>query len=195
MLRFVVLSVVVLASHVSAGEAQLANSRRGVWLGLGAGTAGGKATCSVCDATRGMGPAGQIRLGGTVSRSVLASVEATGWRKKGVPVDRSLAMISAVGTLYPVRELGLHLKAGLGGYSYVEEDAVTKLTSQGLALQVGVGYDVAITPRVGLAPFATLITSGSGNPARLDKASGFKQPLFSDLSLVLFQVGLALTLY
>jgi hypothetical protein len=179
----------------TSAAAQQSAYRKGFWLAFGAGPGYGKGTCGVCVTTRETGPAGQVRVGGTISEHLSASVEGTGWRGDGAVTLRQLAMVSAVGTWYPLPRLGLHGKAGLGGYWYQEEDAVTQLTSQGMALQVGVGYDIPLTPAVAVTPFATLVRSGFGNPSRLDKASGFKQPLFSDLTVSFYQVGLGITLY
>lgn len=194
MLRSILVSCAVLAAAPSAADAQRPNHRRGLWVGLGAGAGSAKATCSVC-LDRETGVAAQARVGGTISRSVLAGAEGSGWLKSGAQVDRAFLMLAAVGTFYPSREHGLHLKAGLGQYWYVEEDRQTELSSQGLAVQLGAGYDIRVTPGVSLSPFATLIRSGFGNPTRLDKASGFKQPLFSDMTVQFFQLGLAATLH
>lgn len=182
-----------LAAVVGPVEAQDSDRRRGLWLGLGLGQAWADATCSICFAQE-TGLAAHARAGGTISPRLLVGVEGTGWLKSG-QTDRSFLMAAALGTLYPVPDLGFHLKGGVGQYWYVEEDSAIELSTQGLAVELGAGFDIRITPGLSLAPFATMVRSGFGNPTRRDKASGFKQPLFSDLTLKFYQFGLAVTLH
>lgn len=193
-MRVVVVCSVILATVPAAGEAQRRDVRSGLWLGLGAGYGSTKATCSICgDGQTGL--AGQARAGGTLSRSVLVGVEASAWRQRTAPQERRLFMVAAVATYYPARRLGLHGKAGLGQYFYAEEDATTELTTQGLAIQFGAGFDVPVTRGFSITPFVSLIESGFGNPTREDKASGFRTPLLSDMTVRFLQVGLAATLH
>jgi hypothetical protein len=194
MVRVLLVGLSLLATATSAA-AQQSGYRRGFWLGLGGGPGYGRGVCGVCLTTQDAGLAGEIRVGGTISKHLLAGVEGTGWRHNGATTERWLAMASAVATWFPLPDLGLHAKAGVGGYWYEEEDAVTRLASQGMALQLGIGYDIPLTRVVGLTPFASVVKSGFGNPSRLDKATGFKQPLFSDLTVKFVHLGLAITLH
>lgn len=193
-LRPALVAIALLAAVVTAAEAQLADERRGLWVGAGAGFGSAEGTCSIC-LGREAGPAGLVRVGGTLSGAILAGLEGTGWRRSEGSLDRSFIMVAAVGAYYPIRNLGLHVKGGLGQYWYFEEDAATELSTQGLALEVGVGFDVRIAAGVSLSPFGSLMTSGFGNPTRLDKASGIRLPLLSDMTVEFFSFGLAVTLH
>ncbi len=194
MLRSALATLALLTAVAAAATAQQSDRRKGLWLGLGLGQAWGESTCSICLGQE-SGPALDAGLGGTMSQRLLAGVEATGWVRRTSQADRSFLLVTAVGTFYPAPGQGLHLKAGIGGYWYVEQDALYELTTQGLAVQLGAGYDIPITPGLSLSPFATWATSGFGNPTRLDKASGFKLPLLSDMTVRFFHFGLGVTIH
>lgn len=194
MLQPVLVSIALLAAGAAVADAQLLHGRRGLWVGLGLGMGSARADCSICTG-RATGPAAHAGAGGTISQRILVGVRGTGWFENGAENDRSLVMLAALGTLYPWPDRGFHLEAGIGGYWYVEEDSANELSTQGLALQVGAGFDLPITRGVSLSPFATLIASGFGNPTRLDKSTGARLPLLSDMTLQSFQVGIAATLH
>lgn len=174
--------------------AQPSDRRQGLWGGVAVAQAWSKATCSVCLAQE-SGPAARASLGGTMSSRLLAGVEATAWLKGNSQTERSLFMATAVGTYYPMPAQGLHLKAGVGGYWYVEEDAAAEVSTQGLAFQVGAGYDLPISPSLSLSPFATWTSSGFSNPTRLDKVTRFRLPLVSDMKVRFFEIGLGVTIH
>ncbi len=96
-----------------------------------------------------------------------------------------------MGTLYPWRAYGFHLKAGVGLYWYLEETAEAEVSTNGLALQASVGFDIKATGAVSLSPFASLVASGFGNPTRMDKASGQRLPLLSEMTVRFLQLGVA----
>ena len=194
-MRMRLLAILALLTFaVPTAGAQQGERRSGLWLGVGGGAAWGEATCSVCSGQQ-SGPALHVTLGGTMSPALLPAVEVTGWVKQGSQVDRSFYVVTALATVYPSAELGLYLKAGLGGYTYAQEDAASELTSQGAAVQLGAGYDIPVAAAFPLSPFVAWATSGSGNPKRLDKASGLKLPLISDMKVQFFQVGLGVTIH
>jgi hypothetical protein len=180
-------------SGIASAHGQNPPLRRGLWFGAGLGLAQVTATCSVCfpGVTR---PTGHLKVGGTLSRRILVGVEGTGWRYDG-PTDRRFLLAAGTVTFYPVEAVGLHLKGAIGQSWYTEEDAAVELSTQGLALGLGLGYDIRVAPGVSLTPFGGLASSGFTNPSRTDKATGFRQPLFSDLTLKAYQVGLTVTIH
>lgn len=194
MLRSVLVSIALLAAAAAVSHAQRLHDRRGLWVGLGLGVGSARATCSVCG-TRETGAAMHARLGGTISQKFLVGVEGNGWLQNGATSDRSLLILAALGILYPSSNYRLHLEAGIGGYRYVEADTATELSTQGLALQVGAGFDLRITRGLSLAPSVTLIASGFGNPTRRDKATGARLPLLSDMTVQYIQLGVVATLH
>ncbi|MGH7530346.1 MAG: hypothetical protein ACREMN_08200 [Gemmatimonadales bacterium] len=194
MLRSALVGLVLSAGATAVASAQRLEERTGLWAGIGLGFGSVRGTCSVC-AGRAAGPTALVRFGGTLSRHLRVGVQGTGWLRPQAARERSLLMLSAVGTFYPWPAGGLYLAGGIGGYRYVEEDTESRLSTQGLALQVGAGFDVRITRAVSVAPFATLVVSGSGNPTRLDKSNGFELPLLSDMTVQYVQLGIAATLH
>lgn len=190
-----VIMVGLLSGLAPAAEGQHARERRGVWVGLGFGAGSAEATCSVCDPPRRSGPVAHARLGGTVSGHTLLGVEGTGWLTNGGAIDRALMMVTGIAVVYPWRGRGLHLQGGLGYYQYVEASDSIELSTQGLAVQVGAGFDVPLASGFSLSPFAALVASGFGNPTRRVKATGQMLPLLSDMTISFLRVGLAATLH
>ena len=195
MRRSFLTTLVLSATAASSAGAQQGDDRHGLWLSVGAGGVWVQSACSICAGDQATGLGGQLRVGGTLSPRFLAGLEGTGWVKRGGQVERSMLMVAALGTYYPLPQYGLHLKGGIGQYWYVEEDVATELTTQGLAVELGAGYDLRITRGVSLSPFLAWVRSGFGNPTRRDKASGFTLPLLSDMTVRSYQLGVVITLH
>lgn len=194
MLRSVLVGLVLSTGAAAVADAQHPHQRGGLWGGVGLGIGSAKATCSVC-AGRAVGATAHVRAGGTISQTLLVGLQGTGWLEHQAATERSFLMLSAVGTFYLWPARGLYLATGIGGYRYVEADTASELSTQGLALHLGAGFELRITRGVSFSPFAALVLSGSGNPTRLDKSNGLRLPLLSDMTVRFFQLGVAGTLH
>jgi len=156
--------VVALAAHPSAASGQ--TPYEGMWLGLGAGAGSALVTCAVCIEDRQGGPSGYLRLGGTISPSVLVGGEGTIWVKTGEDLDRLMGALNGVVLLYPRPESGFHVKGGLGVLRYQitdpdDADDTARVTSIGV--QLGVGYDLPVSSGYSITPFLNFVASSYGS--------------------------------
>jgi hypothetical protein len=129
---------------------------RGYWGNLGLG--GGVRIASSDGSTEATGGgAAQLRMGGKLSDYMLlgAEVSGWGWEEDGIFVLRG--NWTATGVFFPSADLGLLIKAGVGGATAraVETQTVgtgRSITKLGVGATVGVGYDIAFGPTISLTP-------------------------------------------
>jgi hypothetical protein len=184
-----VLVASLLFSSVSAATAQRVAERHGIWFGAGLGMGSARLSCSVCRAGRDGGTSGYLRLGATVTRQLLIGGEAIAWYRTQGSVDYLLGSLQAVVYLYPMRNSGFYIKTGFGMAQYSAKDDNDKVSSQALAGQVGIGYEVAVGRRMSIVPYANFLgTSGADV-----KINNTVSSLSANTSLI--QVGLGLTLH
>jgi hypothetical protein len=184
-----VLVATLLLSSASAAMAQRVAERHGIWFGGGLGMGSARLSCSVCRAGRDGGASGYLRLGATVTRQILIGGEATAWYHTQGSVDYLLGSLQAVVYLYPMRNSGFYIKTGFGMAQYSAKDNDDKVSSQALAGQVGVGYELAVGRRMSIVPYANFLgTSGADV-----KINNTVSSLSANTSLI--QVGLGLTLH
>lgn len=137
--------------------------RKGFWAAVGLGVGG-----ESFDANDGLGwsddKAGGIaylKLGGTVSRSLLLGAEAQLWASDyvGQGYQRSLGSLMGVAQWYPAPAAGFWLRGGLG---WARDDLrygngpVTQRRN-GTALALGMGYDIPVARSVSVTPTLDLL--------------------------------------
>jgi hypothetical protein len=156
--------------------------------GLGGGSA--RVSCAVCRHARDLGPAGNVRFGGTLRPGVLIGGEVQAWTHQNANDVRSL-MGSALAAiqLYPRQGSGLFLRAGVGYIRYTardaDEDGPAAANLPGLL--VGAGFDLPIGPGLSLTNSLTLLASGQGS-LRRDRSS-----IIDDVSVSMLQLGVGVT--
>ncbi len=180
-------SVACLAVTPLAG--QRVADHKGVWFGGGLGMGSARLSCSICRAGRDGGAAGYLRVGATVTRQVLVGAETLLWYHSDGPVDYLLGSVQAVVLLYPMKDNGFYLKTGLGLAQYSAKDSDDKASTQALAAQVGVGYEVLVGKGMSIVPFANFMGTTGADLRFNDTVSG----LSANTSL--FQLGVGLTLH
>lgn len=136
--------------------------REGFWFAAGVG--GGAESF---DARDGLGWSdgkgggmGYLKLGGTVSPSLLLGGEVQVWGTTyytSPQYDRALGSLLGIAQVYPAPETGFWLKGGLGmAFSnYHSYDAFGTITNQdqtGRAWSLGIGFDAPIGRRVSITP-------------------------------------------
>lgn len=166
MRSWTLLAAVTLALACQPGSVSAQSPYEGMWLGLGAGAGSSLVTCAVCIEDREGGPSGYLRIGGTVAPSVLVGGEGTLWVQTGDEQDRLLGSLNGVVLLYPQPGRGFHVKGGLGVLRYQitdgdDEDDTARVTS--LNVQLGVGYDVPVSPGYSITPFLNVVASSYGS--------------------------------
>jgi len=135
--------------------------RQGFWLAFGLG--GGAESF---DANDGLGwsddkggATGYLKLGGTVSQSLLLGAEANVWasRYRGQGYDRTLSSLMFIAQWYPAPRSDFWLRGGLG-WAHDELDLYPNTSGNvvtgrnGTALAVGLGYDFRVSRNVSITP-------------------------------------------
>jgi hypothetical protein len=160
------------ASVFPQGSATDFHEREGFWIAFGFGPSYQSIACDECVTTGSNDPWGAggggslwLSLGGAMSPSVLlgGGFNATdiGVFAGGDESERSSALTALLFLVryYPRPASGLHLKGGLGFGRVVLSDVDREvLSSDGFALQAGVGHDFRFGGRFGLTPFLDLGT-------------------------------------
>jgi hypothetical protein len=190
-MRAVILIATLLACGTNSAQAQSIrrpHARQGFWIGFGLGGGSAELDCSSCSNHRFAGLSGYVRLGGTLSRSVLLGVESDGWVHSSGGVDEKIGFGSFVVLWYPSPTGALYLKFGLGGMTY-RDDGVDVLTATAPSATVGLGYEVRVGRNLSLVPSVNGLVSSETQPHfdGVPIASG------DDFSLNLFQFGLGVT--
>lgn len=179
----------LLLLSTSGLSAQRVANHRGVWIGGGLGLGSARLSCTVCRAGRDGGTSGYLRVGATVTPQLLIGGEALAWYHSQGNLSFLLGSIQAVVLLYPMPKSGLYIKTGFGLAQYSAKDPTDKISSQALAGQVGVGYEVAIGRTLSIVPYANFLGTTGADVRFNDTVSG----LGAKTSLM--QVGVGVTLH
>jgi hypothetical protein len=160
--------------------------RQGLWVGAGVGPAFSQIDCSRCgplfegDAwAGGTGYGGFLALGGTVGPNLLIGGElntylrsstSRAWdslfvRESSLEREAILGTVALVAQFYPVSGGPAFLKGGVGfGHYGLGTRSQLPLgevqwshDSSGWALQAGLGYDLLLSARVAMVPFANVV--------------------------------------
>jgi hypothetical protein len=168
--RGVLLSGVIAVSALTSSlSAQMATrkgpagpDRSGFFIsgGLGAGSAG--MSCDGCTVDRSTGLSGYFRVGGTLNPHVRLGFESNGWVHSEQGVDENVGFYSGVGYFYPSLSNNLWLKAGAGVAHSKADDGVDELTTTGLGLSTGIGYDWSPNGKFAIVPYVNYLHQVSG---------------------------------
>lgn len=162
--------VLLLASAVPAQlsaqqDGSRPQTRRGFWIGLGAGY--GSLGCEDCSDRSGS-VSGYFKLGGTLNQRVLIGGEVNGWTKKESGITFSYTHVSGVVYFYPSARGGFHLKGG-AGLASIDIDAGPFGTGNetGAGVILGAGYDARVGRNFSLTPYINFMggtfDNGSAN--------------------------------
>ena len=171
-LVFGVVCAAMLSLLPSAGAAQNPQTREGFFIGFGFGY--GTLGCEGCG-DRESSVAGHLKLGGTVSPTLLVGAESSGWSKEIDGVRITHANLSAIIQFYPSAASGFFLKGGLG-FSTLEFSASSggvsgSVSDEGLGLTAGLGYDIRLGTNFSLSPYLSFawgdFEGGSANHGQL----------------------------
>lgn len=142
------------------------NARSGLWFsgGLAAGAESFDANDGLGWSDDQWGGVASLRLGGTVSRSLLLGAELSGW-KHGYgngDYDRVLGSLLFIAQWYPERKGAFFFKGGAGLaedrlYLNYQPSVPTTTRQTGFAMGLGLGYDFRVGRMVSLTPTLDLI--------------------------------------
>lgn len=144
--------------------------REGFWLSAGIGVGG-----ESFDARDGLGwsdnvsgGVGYLKLGGTVSPSLLLGVELQGWGANfyesgfsGVSYERALGSLMGIAQFYPAERSDFWLRGGLGLAVDQLRDysggAAYETSRYGTAVAIGLGYDIPVARKISITPSLDLV--------------------------------------
>jgi hypothetical protein len=174
-IRYVILSLGVLALAVPASVDAQSQARDGFWFsaGLGYGSLG----CENCDGREG-GLSGGLSLGTTVSSKLLIGVGTTAWTKEEEGARLTAGTLTAMARFYPAASSGFFVVGGLGLGSVEASFGGISARENGGAAVLGMGYDIRVGSNMSITPF----WNGAGISA-------------SDINTNYGQIGLGLTIH
>ena len=183
------LAVLLACSGNLSAQSMHPNTREGFWIGFGGGSGSAGLDCSTCATDRIGAFSGYLRMGGTVSQTLLLGGEANGWFHSQSGVTEDIAYVAFVALWYPIRTGALYLKAGIGGMSYRGDDGIDTLTANAPAGSLGIGYEFRVGRKFSVVPYLNSLASSSVT-LKLDG-----QPISSgeSIKITLVQVGVGLT--
>ena len=151
-------TILLAAGHLGAQEFE-AHPRAGLWgsFGIGAAPLG----CFECGDNLTWGYSGSLKLGGTISRSVLVGGAINSWRKS----DVTWGITSLLVQVYPSATSGFWLNTG-AGLSTSFSDALANV-EYSAGFVVGAGYDARLGAGAGwsLTPFLNgMVATERGTP-------------------------------
>ena len=133
--------------------------RRGIWLETGGGWGQEAYKFGSDPYSDNLGkPTFDFRIGGTVNPYLRLGAEVVPWwnsyqNADGYDVHESLTHLMAIGRVYPVKELGLFAKGGLGiGWTSASVDYGNSTTESGFATVLGAGYEIQLSKQLFLTP-------------------------------------------
>ena len=166
------MAIAVALSTAAAAAAQPvrqdpATDHHGFWIGVGVGGGALAIDCRSCgpepraaEWSSGRGRGLYVALGGTLRPNLLLGGEISTTGKGNVDRTASVGHMGIVAQLYPSRGRGLFVRGGLGiGIAELMDEprgfvGSATLTTAGLSVKGGVGYDFRFGGRFALTPFA-----------------------------------------
>lgn len=173
------MALLALGTAASSAEAQRPQTRQGFWAGLGMGWGSFGLGCDGCeDLGRTGSYSGYLKVGGTLSQSLLIGAEVNGWAKSEDGASLDLGNASAAAYWYPMPTGGMFLKGGLGYSRLGADDGVDSASDGGFGLTAGIGFDMRVGGNMSLTPVLNYFRGS-----------------FEGGSADVFQVGLGVTLH
>jgi len=151
--------------------AQHPQTREGFWIGFGFGYGSRHESCDGCGSATDGGVSSFLKLGGTLSKSVLLGGSVNAWTKSQSGLTERLGNVTASLFYYPAPASGFFLTGGLGLSNYHVSDGGSE-NSSGWGFTLGAGYDVRVGKNVSLTPVTNFAYGGGMSPAGL---TGWKQ--------------------
>jgi hypothetical protein len=146
--------VVAMAPAASVASAQgHPQTRQGFWIGFGLGYGSLSYSCSGCSGSEGA-LSGYLKLGGTLSPTLLLGGETNGWVKSQNGTTVSAGNASATAYFYPAPLSGLFLRGGIGVATLSASNGGTSASQSGFGLTFGLGYDIRVGTNMSITPVA-----------------------------------------
>ena len=189
-----IVGVVSILAAGMAGRvlAQHPQTREGFWIGFGFGYGSSDLKSPTLDSlgatAREGGATGFVKLGGTLSKSVLLGGEVNAWVKSEGGATFTIGNVSAAAYFYPAPQTGFFLKGGVG-YGSVRFSNSGSATASGFGFVAGVGYDIRVGGNISLTPVANFYFGSDGDMTE----NGTK--VFSSVKHNVLDFGLGITFH
>jgi hypothetical protein len=141
-------------------------------------------------------------VGTTINGRFLVGAELNGWMRSAESGHQRELALTGNGYWYPNPRHGYYLKGGFGISRYKQwskddnnAEVTNGLSTNGLAANVGVGYEVRVNPKMSFVPFFNLIGTAKGGLAtEQDDGTHFERNTLPNRANVIFiQLGMGLT--
>lgn len=165
-----------------------AQDASGMWFEVGVGPGWARVACDICDAGRATGISGHLALGGLVGQRTRLGAEVDAWSSDADGVPELMLSVSVVGHWRPAAARPLRLRAGVAYVTYRVDDNVDVVSASGFGPLVGAAFDWAVSDRVRLGPYATLVIGTIGGQMSFNGA-----PVQDAVNLNLLHVGVSAT--
>ncbi len=152
-------------------SAQHPQTREGFWIGFGFGYGSRHESCDGCGSATDGGVSSFLKLGGTLSKSVLLGGSVNAWSKSESGLTETLGNVTASVYYYPAPASGFFVTGGLGLSEYRLSDGGSE-TSTGWGFTLGAGYDIRVGRNISLTPVTNFAYGGGMSPVGL---TGWKQ--------------------
>ena len=161
------LTVLILGSAfcVTIASAQSTNTdwQPGFRAAVGVGFGSSGISCDGCSGSRDNSASGMLRFGGGIRPGLVLGGQLTTWAKNVEGGTESLTFVNFVTQWYPQPRQGFFVVGGLGVAALNGTGEGVELRTNSLGLQAGVGYDVNLTRRFAITPYADLLYGTGGN--------------------------------
>lgn len=160
-----------------AARQDAATDHDGFWIGFGFGAGNLSVDCGTCgpgplprEWSGGRSTAAHLAMGGTLRPNVLLGGEIVVNFNGNLQRSANVGHVGVVTQLYPRGARGLFVRAGAGiGVAILTDEALgfgegAELTSDGVSVRAGVGYDFRFGGRFALTPYvdySQLFSSGT----------------------------------
>ena len=161
----------LLVLGASTASAQHPQTRKGFWIGFGAGWGSYGISCSGCSGLGRTGSyTGYIKLGGTLNPHLLLGAESIAWSKTESGNTITAGNLTFSGYYYPQPASGMFLTAGVGFSRAEASGGGSSAGNTGPGLTLGAGYDIRVGTNLSIVP--------TGNWVYGHPESGFSQNFF-----------------
>jgi hypothetical protein len=176
-----------LAAFALAFSSPVTAQDTGFWASLGLGSGLQQLGCDICRSENNGGWAARAALGGTLHRRLRLGAEIHGWTDRTDDIRYTFYSVTPALYWHPAPErVPYFLFAGAGYASYRAADANEVMTSSGVGITFGAGYDLRLAGRYALTPFASYTASFLANLM-------YDRTRIADSHATLFQFGFGLT--
>lgn len=182
------LAAYLVAGVAPSAEAQQPVLHRGPFVGVGLGWGSARLSCNICTGDRDGDISGMLRLGFALTQQFLIGLEAQAWYDKK-DVTRLLGSGGLSVWMYPSRNNGFYIKAGVGLSKYKATEEDDEFKTSAISGQVGLGYEFGLTKGIALGPYANFIGTTSSDFEFNDTV------VDGSANSSLLQIGVSLTLH